>query len=283
MKKTPLIFRDDSLYESDDEEGSLISEGESPEECYRFIKESTNDEEVKNIKLITDSNKKRKLQEEVQENIKTFSRRKLVIPISTNSYYFDNLNKDEFVKYDDDSSKAILDSELGVHANRKSKMRIKLSDTASGMIYRMLLIYTYSNNFAFIYFFYYIAIEDHDKSQNDPFSYTHETFIKPATFKSDKQIVETSGKHTKSKVPKSNVRKSVVGSKRNVKTDSTQNETKKRKRRIKKTSLIMKDGLSSQSTILTAVSTPEIVDEAIDDDMKKRYHGLQFIPITTTN
>ncbi len=139
MRKTP--FRDDSLNESDNEEGTLISEGESPEQINRLIKESTQDEEVKNVKLITDSNKKRKLQEELQENIKTFSRRKIAVPMSINSYYFDNLNKDEFVKYDDDSSKAILDSELGVQVNRKSKMRIKLSETISGMLYYMLLIY----------------------------------------------------------------------------------------------------------------------------------------------
>ena len=138
-------------------------------------------------------------------------------------------------------------------------------------------------NYIFYYTFYYI--EDHDKSKNDPFSYTYETFIKPEQLKpkSQNSIVEISGKRTKSKVPKSNVPKSVVGSKRNVKTDSIQHETKKQKRKIKKASIIMKDGLSSQSTTLTVVSTPETIDETIDDEMKKRYQGLKFIPIPTNN
>ncbi len=134
-----------------------------------------------------------------------------------------------------------------------------------------------------IIFYHILLLEEHDKSQNDPFSYTHESFIKTSNFKSDKQIGESSGTHTKSKAPKSNVRKSVVGNQRKDKIVSTQNKTKKRKRRVKKISLIMKDGLSSQSTILTAVSTPDTVDETIDDDMKKRYHGLKFIPISSTN
>ena len=144
MRKTPLIFREDSPNESDDTELSVYMRGESPAESDKLTKESIKDEA---IITITDSSKKRKLQEEVSKNIKTFSKRKIVVPISTNSYFFDNLNKEEFVKYDDDCSKAILDSELGLHSNRKSKMRIKLSDTTSGIPHYILYVIYYQSIF----------------------------------------------------------------------------------------------------------------------------------------
>ena len=41
----------------------------------------------------------------------------------------------------------------------------------------------------------------------------------------------------------------------------------------------MKDDSLSQSTLFSDNSGQEQPDETIDDDMKKRYQGLKFIPI----
>jgi hypothetical protein len=143
MRKTPILLRDDSPLSTDcdDEEVSVIFEGYNLSGGnQKFENFATNDND---LTLITDSNKKRKLQEEMPKEIKSFSKRKLIIPSSTKSFFFDNLNKDEHVEYDDNSAKAILDSELGVYANRKSNMRIKLSEATSGAQIFIIFIIIY--------------------------------------------------------------------------------------------------------------------------------------------
>jgi hypothetical protein len=83
----------------------------------------------------------------------------------------------------------------------------------------------------------------------------------------------------KYKTPKKYVRKSVVLNQDKTKVTLNKDEKKKRRKRTKKSSIIMKDDSLSQSTLFSDNSGQEQPDETIDDDMKKRYQGLKFIPI----
>ena len=130
-----------------------------------------------------------------------------------------------------------------------------------------------------IFIHYYTYIDIPYESHNDPFSYSHETFIKTSSTKADSAMNNNETGVKKSKTPKKYVRKSVVLKQDKTKVTLNKDETKKRRKRAKKSSIVMKDDSLSQSTLFSDNSGQEQPDETIDDDMKKRYQGLKFIPI----